>query len=286
MDQKIIDVLETEEIIKESKFRYGTAYLSSNYLIWKKIKKVEDFIIPLKLICDVKQKVESGLGVGLAIIFGEKCAEEKFIPTSNRGVFQTVNDDEIRDWIINLEYTRSQFTPVIFSNVVCINTVKTSPEKWAGKLTITNDSIIFKKNDESHDKDVSKIEIGIDRIYHVAVQTENEISRMTTFLVGAFWSILFQNTKEFVLVEYTDILDIKQTLLFSFSNYLGINKNILATRIIQEHMKRNRLHKKTNSTETAKLAENPLKIIKIRLAKGEISKSEYQELKRILEKCD
>lgn len=52
---QITEILTQEEVRKKDNFKEGKIYLTDNYLLWEKKKKVDSAIIPLKSIKELKE---------------------------------------------------------------------------------------------------------------------------------------------------------------------------------------------------------------------------------------
>jgi hypothetical protein len=104
--------------------------------------------------------------------------------------------------------------------------------------------------------------------------------------VGALW----KKKHIYTVIQYTDGFHDEHALIFDFDNKLGRVQPILYDKMMSSRLARNRLLKqsevknnilgtdKENDTET-----NPFHILNLRFAKGEITKEQYEEMRKMLE---
>lgn len=142
---------------------------------------------------------------------------------------------------------------------------------------------------------------------------EKKITAKRMFLVGLY-AFAWRKKDVFTIIEYIDGFNQKQTLIFDFGKKIEeaqrkIYDRMLAFRFAREgllesqkltdkNVKQQRLsagrttplNSKENiatairsPAETSNTADSPLRILQIRFAKGEISKEEYEEMRKMLE---
>jgi hypothetical protein len=94
-----------------------------------------------------------------------------------------------------------------------------------------------------------------------------------------------------ILVPYVDENGIPQTPRFGLSSYKGVAIRKLAAELYQQVVNEKResakfLSKADNNTKgltSSPNSDDPLKILKIRFARGEITKEQYEEMQKMLE---
>jgi hypothetical protein len=121
------------------------------------------------------------------------------------------------------------------------------------------------------------LRIPYQRIENLSIKTITEINRLRTFLAGPLWSMGFPDKNQFVLIEYVDHVGIKQTPLFD-------SNNETKDRIMKTLYKEIKKHKEKETKEPTP-QEDPVTVLKLRYVKGEISKEEYEEMKKTLEEA-
>jgi len=274
-NQRIKEILSEERILKEDEYKHGRIYLTENYLIWEKKSRTDNAIIPIKSIQRSEQATKLRVGSCLRVVYGEDETEILFPFMSDRRLSSGQLDD-IKQWIVSLKLGPSID---VFDDIIYSGGHTAHPEKHTGQLIVTPTTFTFQEIKRGKPGDF-KLEILIERIEKVSVQTTSEISRLTTVLVGPLWGMGFPLKSKFVLVEYEDDMDMKQTPLFDFPLDRGDKKKGRVMRTIHDHLTKIR-PKKTE--EKLSEVEDPLKILKTRFVKGEITKEEYSEMKKLLE---
>lgn len=278
------NLLNSEEIAKKTDFKHGTIHLTNKHLIWKtKTKEIPDSIIPLSEIQKVMQSSKPGLGFGLLVVYGEDSTHRIFLPFINTGFPPTPNFNEIQEWITNFQKDSPPPKRIEFTNIVYAGGHSAHPEKHNGKLILTPTHLIFQELSLSLLAENSlgkfRLEIPIKLITNISVQSIEQISRLTSVLAGPLWSMGFPARHKFLLVEYLDDVKLKHAPIFDFPGDFGDKKK---GQIMQKlHSKMRDL--RSQQTEKRPEVDEPLKILKIRFAKGEINKDEYLEMKKILE---
>lgn len=263
--QRIKEILNKEQVQKEEEYKHGKIYLTENYLIWEKKKQYGSVIIPLNSIQYSEHVSKIGIGNLLKVIYGED-EKEALFPFIRKGLLSYSTPDDVQKWIKNLEpIVQSR----VFKNIFYAGGHNTYPEKRNGRLIVNPAALIFQET-----KSDWSLEIPIEKFKTISVKTTSEIKRLKTFLGGPLLSMGLPDKKKFVLVEYEDELEMKQTPLFDFPLDLEDKKKGTVMRAIYTHLKG------MKSTESK--SEDPIKILKTRFAKGEISKKEYEEMKKIL----
>jgi len=267
--QKIKEILSRETIRKQGEYKHGKIYLTKNYLLWEKKEKYDSKIIPLDSIRKTEKAMKIGMGNCLKVTFGEEETEE-FFPFISEGLMGTVQLDDIQGWALTL---KKGVSTRLFENIVYAGGHSAYPEKHNGRLLVTPTALTFQET-----RGDFNLEISLESVENISVQTASEISRLSTVLVGPLWSMGFPMKSKFVLVEYEDEVGMKQTPLFDFPFDSGDKKKGKVMRTLHRHLKK--IKKKPK--EKPEL-EDPIKILKTRYAKGEISKEEYEEMKKELQ---
>lgn len=280
------DVLGSEQIVKKNSYKHGTIYLTRNHLVWEDNEKVGNCcVVPLVLIHDVKEASKSGVGLGLRVLFGKSADQVVFFPFVNKGFPPKPRIEDIKDWKISLELERENLLPISFSNVEYFGHGyhQDLPEKHKGRLTITKTKLVFteRKGVSLMEMGDFEVEIPLHSIFHAAIHSKEYIDKKMVALVG-LWAVVFPTTQKLLVIEHKDKFDVKQTTAFDFLKDADDKKKVKATRIIQENIKKPDKEEKISHSPKSN-TENPLNILKIRFAKGEISKEEYLDMKKILE---
>mgnify|MGYP001155235488 CR=1 FL=1 len=268
---RIKEILSKEKILKEGEYKHGKIYLTENHLLWEKKEKIGSAIIPLNSIRKSELATKLRLGSCLKVVYGED-EKEKFFPFISDGRISTGQLDDIQDWIVTLE---TGFPSKVFTNIVYAGGYSAYPEKHNGQLVINPTTLTFQER-----KGDFRLEIPLTKIENVSVKTTSEISRLSTVLVGPLWSMGFPAKSKLVAVEYEDEMGVKQIPLFDFPLDGGDKKKGKVMRAVHEQLKEIKVKPKEKKIS---VAEDPLKILKIRYAKGEISREEYKEMKKIIE---
>lgn len=109
-------------------------------------------------------------------------------------------------------------------------------------------------------------------------------------IVGAVW----KKKHIYTVIEYTDALNEEQTLVFDFGGKLEEAQQMMYNEMLaikqQSSSSKIKLRKDNKAVATMSTPtqvntsdDDPFHILKIRFAKGEISKQEYEEMKKMLE---
>jgi hypothetical protein len=167
-----------------------------------------------------------------------------------------------------LKKPEEKLTEKLYSQVFYIGGHTDYGDRTLGYILLKPDSIAFKTGLGSlHEMNV---EIPIEQVKGIEIKTGKEITFTRWFLIGV-WSILFKKKREYLVLTYEDSSDILQRLVFDFEQ---------KEKMYDLHRLAVSLRKKKEVPEET---ENPLKVLQIRFAKGEISKEEYVEMKKTLE---
>ena len=199
-----------------------------------------------------------------------------------------VKIEELESWIRVLETGEIDDKPIddkpivgknVFGNILYFGGHKAYPEKKNGKLIITPINLTFQetkgiKLDKSGE---FKLDIPIEKIKEISIKKTSEISRFTSIMAGPMWGVGMPVKKTFVLVEYEDQYGMTQTPLFDFPVDFGSKQKGKVIRAVYDQMK----HRKKPQEQQKE--EDPLKILKLRYVKGEISKEDFEEMKKTLE---
>lgn len=101
--------------------------------------------------------------------------------------------------------------------------------------------------------------------------------------VGALW----KKGHIYTIIEYTDGFNDEQALIFDFRHSIGQAQRAIYDRMISfRHLKIQQskvVDFKSNSESADYETNNPLHILKVRLAKGEITTEEYEETRKLLD---
>lgn len=286
---KLTEILNQEEVRKKDSYKEGEIYLTENYLLWKKKKSIKSAIIPLKSIQKIKKSTKwNKVGSrypGLEIFLENK---QYFFPFNSDAFLSMVKIEELESWIRVLETGEIDDKPIddkpivgknVFGNILYFGGHKAYPEKKNGKLIITPINLTFQetkgiKLDKSGE---FKLDIPIEKIKEISIKKTSEISRFTSIMAGPMWGVSLPVKKTFVLVEYEDQYGMTQTPLFDFPVDFGSKQKGRVIRAVYDQMK---LRKKPQEQQKE---EDPLKILKLRYVKGEISKEDFEEMKKTLE---
>ena len=108
--------------------------------------------------------------------------------------------------------------------------------------------------------------------------------------MGAVW----KKKHIYTVIEYTDALNEDQTLVFEFGGKLEEAQQMMYNEMLAVRQKSSSTVKLREDNDAAAITtsaptqvntydDDPLHILKIRFAKGEISRQEYEEMKKMLE---
>jgi hypothetical protein len=163
-----------------------------------------------------------------------------------------------------------------------------------GEIYLTNSHLLFLKDDEDPAKQWT-ISIPLKSIIVERWGIEENIRRKqisglgseigdTGILLGS--GIIQESGKSHrIIVPYIDENGIPQEPRFGISSFGGKKIRELAAKLYQQVVKVKNQDTPSSKKETIKeTTDDPLAVLKIRLAKGEITKEEYEELKSVLEK--
>ncbi len=273
--QQIVKILSSEEMLKKDEYYTGFLILTTNNLIWenKKGKSGSSIIIPLESIQSVECKHKLSTAWNLKITYEQTGkVKEKMIPLST---FSTSLKGDVEKWVNIIREIKSGKMPskqtIIerFDVVTYIGGHSSSSEKHVGKILLTEKELIFEDNQSAN----FVLKIPYQKIEKLSVKTTTEINKLRTVLAGPMWSMGFPDTNKFVLIEYVDKVGMSQTPLFD-------SRNKTKDRIMKTLYEKIKNIRKTEAPITQ---EDPLRVLKLRYAKGEITKEEYEEIKRLLE---
>ena len=106
--------------------------------------------------------------------------------------------------------------------------------------------------------------------------------------VGALW----KKNHIYTVIQYTDGFHDEHALVFDFGKDMEDIQRILYDKMMSSRLERNRLLNESEAeknvltvdkTENQTEINNPLHILNMRFAKGEITKEEYEEMRKMLE---
>jgi len=148
------------------------------------------------------------------------------------------------------------------------------------------------------------LRIAYNSMSNIENADEKEISARPLFLVGLF-AFAWKKKHTYTIIEYMDGFNEKQTLIFDFAGKLEEAQQLIYKSMLACHSAKDRLNPVTlvklyeskiplqkisegsnnvfQPAKTNNSSEDPLHILKIRLAKGEISKEEYEEMGKMIE---
>jgi len=108
--------------------------------------------------------------------------------------------------------------------------------------------------------------------------------KVTSGMIGfGFGNIHESGKKHTFVVPYIDENGIRQEPQFGFITFIGRNPAEKWAQVLYDKLVKVKKEKlETSVDKLSKNEENPLKVLKLRLAKGEISKEEFEELKQVL----
>jgi hypothetical protein len=162
--------------------------------------------------------------------------------------------------------------------------------------------------------EVLHIRIPYTSITDIENADEKKITAKRMFLVGAF-AFAWKKKDVFTIIEYIDWFNQKQTLVVDFGKKIEEAQRKIYDRMLAFHFAKQGLLESQNlvdnntkgqklpgsqitpmeipkdnavtaiskPTEISNSDDNPLRILKVRFAKGEISKEEYEEMRKMLE---
>ncbi len=274
LKQKINEILSSEKVLKKGEYKLGYMYLTTNHLIWdrKKWKSGRTEVIPLESIKLVEPKHKLGRDWFLKVTFYQSGELEDKL-------FHMTLLNKVNEWVSilsGLHVGKSVSIMAAFDDIIYAGDHSAFPRKHNGELYLEEKDLIF----EGDKRDDLELIIPFQKIENLSIKTTSEINLLRTILAGPLWSMAYQDKNKFVLVEYVDKVGMKQTPLFDFPGDSGDEKKEAFMQILYEKIKKNKVDK----TETQTLEEDPTKVLKLRYVKGEISKEEYEEMKKVLEK--
>lgn len=123
-------------------------------------------------------------------------------------------------------------------------------------------------------------EIPICMINRVKVVEGKEFDAMRALLFGIVAAAVWQKTNKIFFIEFLDEHKDKQTVIFDQSDSMDkFAEELKGIMLTDREVKGNY---KLAQNPLPRDRENPLDIIKIRYARGEITKEQYEEMKRTL----
>jgi hypothetical protein len=278
LKQQINEILSSERVLRKDEYKLGYLYLTANHLIWenKKGKVGSSIIIPLESIQAVEKKHKVATEWNLKIAYNQPGEEkEKVIPLSSVKWGISL-EGEVDKWVEIISELKTGKSPSIiesFDFITYVGGHSASSKKHVGRILLKEKELIFEDN--KHTDFV--LRIPYQRIENLSIKTITEINRLRTFLAGPLWSMGFPDKNQFVLIEYVDHVGIKQTPLFD-------SNNETKDRIMKTLYKEIKKHKEKETKEPTP-QEDPVTVLKLRYVKGEISKEEYEEMKKPLEEA-
>ncbi len=150
-----------------------------------------------------------------------------------------------------------------------------SPLGPSGDLFVKKDMLVFIASGKKFEIKISVNKINFSEVKHHIGSRGSQQEAMVYTVAGMPWGSLGAMTKDlFVEIPFIDENGKKQRPVFEFTNKKSAEQ-------FQKW-----LHKKISkeSEKSKKQKEDPLQILKVRYAKGEISKKEYEEMKESLVK--
>jgi uncharacterized C2H2 Zn-finger protein len=140
--------------------------------------------------------------------------------------------------------------------------------------------VVFQADDFTFD-------VPITRITEIKVAEGKEIDAMRALLLGlasplvGAASLIWQKKNKIFYIQFQDQLNKKQTVVFDHSDSMDEFAQEVKSRLPE--IKETNIQK-TSVTQSSVLdnREDPLQIIKVRFAKGELTKEQYADMKRIL----
>jgi uncharacterized CHY-type Zn-finger protein len=162
-----------------------------------------------------------------------------------------------------------------------------------GVLILTEKYLIFNKNAMRESKKW-QIKIPLDKIILGDWKIDEKVRRKSIAgggigfgLFGGAGTIHDTGKSHDIVVPYIDENGIEQAPRFGVSSLTGnaIREwaKLIYDVLVSIQKQKKSKSEKTQSYEIKSIEENPLKVLKLRLAKGEITKEEFEELKELLE---
>lgn len=280
MDWRIQDILNKEKVLKQGESNYGRIYLTENYFLWE--NKKESIIIPLRSIIEVNRAAKFGKGGGLEFTLDDK---RKFFLPLVKGVVDLKWDKKAQEWFEAIAKVSPQVEAFqMFEGIDYLGGYTPYPKKLSGSLLLYEDKIVFQENKLRSSK--VRFEIPLINITNVGVKRTSEVDvhRLAGLILGT-WVQFSKEHKTFLIIEYNDEMGMKQNPIFDFPLDAGDKKKTKIAQLIYEKLKQLKSKESTQEKEegTFKENEDPMKVLKLRLARGEITKEEYEERKKLLE---
>lgn len=207
--------------------------------------------------------------------------EESFFPFNSDSFVSLPKLAELKNWISFIDSaSKKEALTTSFTNLTYAGGHKGYPEGKRGKIIISPTTFTFHeiKGVRNESLGAFKFDIPIDKIREISIKKTSEVSRMMSVMAGPMWGVGMPTKKTFVLVEYTDKYGIEQKPLFDF--VIGDFGDKMKRRLINAVYEQMKNKPKTQEQKTG---EDPLKILKLRYAKGELSKDDFEEMKKTLE---
>lgn len=165
----------------------------------------------------------------------------------------------------------------------------TFSDNQQGKLVLTEKYLVFFK-DAMRASKRWMIVIPLDKIIIEDWKIDEKTRRKSMvgggmglgFSLGGAGYIHDEGKSHDIVVPYVDEHGIEQAPRFGISSFTG-NAIRDWAKLIYDVLVIIQKEKPTETVETKSSDESPLKILKLRLAKGDITKEEFEELKKVLE---
>lgn len=161
-----------------------------------------------------------------------------------------------------------------------------------GKLILTNDYFIFMKNQKDPNKTWEIIiplqAINVDH-WHVSEESRRQNISMGGIegdgLMGGVGTINESGKRHRIVIPYVDENGILNSPVFGVSSMSGQAIKELATSLygLIINLKKNSIKNVVSKEQSNNHPSDPITILKLRFAKGEINKQEFEEMKKILE---
>lgn len=207
---RIREILANERVLKKEEYEGGRIWLTEIFLLWEKKEKSNSAIIPREEIRKVEQVVKFRKGMGMEVTCGD--GRKHFFPFMTRlwvnpakkAEYHTNYFNGVHSWIATLE---TGIPSTVFLHIT-YKGGHSSYKAGMGNLTITPTTLVFRGGG-------TPLEIPLEKIENISMEREGKSKLL--LLLGVGGALSYLSRKNYLLIEYKDEQDLKQTPILDFS---------------------------------------------------------------------